>query len=110
MTTISELEEQKAKTLAMVEEWPPEWLSYSPEPGEWSAIQVLDHLVRAESGIVAAMRRGLRDPQEIGEKDRAGFAMVERVFLTERRVKAPDATAGAPPGPDVTLEDLRERW
>src|SRR5947209_570255 len=87
------LGEQKADMLASLEAWPAGLRVARPAAGGWSAVEVLDHLVRTESGITRYARAGLKASKKIGARDRLGFLLVERVFLSQRKVKVP---AGAP--------------
>jgi hypothetical protein len=105
------LEAQKAAMLARVSAWPAELQTRNPVEGEWSALQVLDHLVRTERGMCAMSAKGLAAPQKIGVKDRVGFAMVERVFRSRRRVKVPEPVKHfILPGEGLELRRIEDAW
>jgi hypothetical protein len=104
------LEEQKMAMLRGVSAWPVELLGTPPGNGRWSALQVLDHVVRVEMGISAEVVRGLGDPQRIGIRDRAGFIFVEQVLRSRRKVKVPAAVPKVLPGEGLELQEITVRW
>lgn len=110
MTTLSELEQQKAETLDLLHGWAPARLAYRPALGAWTAAEVIDHIAKVERGIVAAAQRGLLKPHRIGLRDRLGFLFIERIFLSPRRVKVPASAPQILPEPDVNLLTARLRW
>ena len=104
------LEAQKDAILAEVSGWPAELQTWRPAEG-WTALQVLDHLVRTEAGISAVARVRLAMPQRITVRDRVGFVFVERVFRSRRRVKVPDSVANViTPGEGLELGEIATRW
>jgi hypothetical protein len=108
---IGQLEEQKRVMLAEVSAWPAELRDVTPADGGWSALGVLDHLVRTESGICCLAAQGLATPRRIGVRDRIGFAVVERVFRSRRRVKVPGSVATIIcPGEGLELGAIAARW
>jgi hypothetical protein len=105
------IEQQKSAMLATVSAWPAELQALHPTNGGWSALEVLDHLVRVEVGISAEVAKGLAQPQRLGIRDRVGFVFVERVFLSRRRVKVPQAVKELVlPGRDLGLGEIAARW
>ena len=108
---IRRLEQQKGMVLATVQGWPAELLAARPADGGWTGLEVLDHLVRTESGICGVVARGLATPQRISLRDRVGFLFVERVFLSRRRVKVPASVEEfILPGEGLELEEIAARW
>jgi hypothetical protein len=85
------IEQQKNAVLATVEAWPAELQALRRADGGWSALEVLDHLVRVETEIAAEVAKGLAEPRRLGVRDLLGFVFVQRVFLSRRRVKVPGA-------------------
>ena len=60
------LEAQKAAMLARVSAWPAELQTRNPVEGEWSALQVLDHLVRTSEGCAPCPPKGWRLRRRLG--------------------------------------------
>ncbi len=110
MTAFADIEAKKTAMLGRIAAWPAERLTYRPSPGEWSAIQVLDHLVKVETGVLAAVRRGLEAPHRIGVRDRLGFLLVDVVFRSRRRVKVPMSAKRVLPDHEADMTDLVQRW
>ena len=105
------LEAQKDAILAEVGGWPAELQRWRPADGGWSALQVLDHLVRTEAGISAVARVRLAMPQRITVRDRVGFVFVEHVFRSRRRVRVPGSVANViAPGEGLELAEIATRW
>jgi len=108
---MSGLREQKSALEVEVRGWPEELRAKRPPDGGWCALQVLDHLVRTESGICSAIPAALHKPARIGLRDRVGFAFVERVFQTRRRVRVPRSVVGIIwPGDRLELGEIERRW
>lgn len=112
MTTewIERLEEPRRVLLDRVGLWPDELQARRPADGGWSALEVLEHLVRTEVGICGVVERNLSAPRRIGLRDRMGFAMVERRFLSPGRVKVPDAVKEILPCESLGLSEVAARW
>jgi hypothetical protein len=105
------LVEQKAALLAEVGEWPAQLRARRPADGGWSALQVLDHLVRTEAEICGVVAKRLGDPARIGLRDKVGFAFVERVFRSRRRVKVPEPVKEIIlPREELELLEIAARW
>ncbi len=81
---------------------------FRPEKGSWSALEVVEHLVRVEEGILSRVKP--REPRTWREAVRSKVALelVSLHFLLGRRAKAP-VQAILPIG-GVTLADLGTRW
>ena len=105
------LERQKSEMLAELSGWPADLREWRPADGGWSALEVLDHLVRTEVGICGVVTRVLAKPRRIGVRDRVGFLFVERVFRSRRRVKVPRSVAQViNPGEGLEFGDISARW
>lgn len=109
-TTFVQLETKKSELLDLLGRWPEEYLLFRPADGGWSAVQVVDHLVRTEVEIVAAARRGLAQPHRIGARDRAGTWFLQRVFESDRKVKAPGKVTAIMPADAPSLSECAQRW
>lgn len=110
MTSFGALEQQRAEILEALADWSATRLSYKATLKAWSASEVIDHLVKLESEIVAAAMRSTTNSHPIRVRDRIGFFLLERLFRTDRRVRVPAATAEVLPEPDVDLVDVVQRW
>lgn len=107
---LERLEAEKTALLDELRQWSPDRLVLRPAEDCWSALEVLDHIVLTEREIAGAVRKGLATPQRVGVRDRLGFAMVERIFMTDRRVKAPKSVTTILPGKDLALDGIAARW
>ncbi|HEX3569758.1 MAG TPA: DinB family protein [Acidobacteriaceae bacterium] len=105
------LEEQKSAVLAEIGGWPEELRLWRPTDGGWSALEVLDHLVRTEVGICGAVAGRLAKPERIRVRDRVGFVFVERVLRSRRRVRVPDSVKEIIlPGEGLEWWEMAARW
>ena len=87
--TFLKLERQKAEMLGETAAWSAAGLRFRPEPGSWSALEVLDHVVKVEINVMDAARHNLPEGHPIGFKDRLGGLMVNAVMRSPKRVKVP---------------------
>ena len=110
MKTLTALESETETLLSKLDGWSQACLSYRPSVTTWSALQVLEHLVKTEEEILVLARKGAQNPHRIGVRDRLGFFSIMRVFQTNRRVKTPSSAAQVLPGLGLALDILRERW
>ncbi len=102
------IDHQRRALLAEVDELTPEQLVFRPAEGSWSVLEVVEHLVRVDEGIVSRVNK--RRPRTWGEAARARLSLqlMSVYFLLGRRFKAPVQTI-LPQG-GVTLTDLGARW
>ena len=107
---LAQLEQQKTEALGAVEGWSPARLAYRTAPDTWSTVEIFDHLVKTETGILTATKQGLEDPHRIGVRDRAGFMLIDRVFRSQRKVKVPASASQVLPDAGVSLESIIGRW
>lgn len=94
----------------MVRGWSTAKLAFRPAPDAWSAIEVLDHIVKVEDRITAAARIGLRAPHRIGLRDRLGFLFIDRLFRSRHRVKVPRSAADVLPDRMAKLDSICRHW
>jgi len=109
-TAFTALEDQKLAFLATLESLPPAHLAHTPALGVWSALQVLDHLVRVEVGTSVATRRGLRSPHHVSEQDRMAAQRLDDGLRSEARYTVPAGAESAHPAPNPEWNDLVDRW
>lgn len=110
MASFAYIQKQKEALLARVALWPEANLFFRPSPAGWSAVEIFDHLVRTESAILSAARSGLDRPHPIGLSDRARTFLLNSLFRTRARVKAPGAVTQILPAPDLRFAEIRSRW
>jgi hypothetical protein len=105
---LDRIDRQRRALLAEVDELGPEQLVFRPREGDWSALDVVEHLVRVEEAIISRVKQ--RPPRTWREAARARLSLelISVYFLVGRRFKAP-VPAILPQG-GVTLADLSTRW
>jgi hypothetical protein len=104
------LEAQRTETLAELSDWSPDRVSFRPAPGSWSAVEVLDHIVRAETGTIADVRIGLRNPHLLRAEDRPGIAALDRALRSEQTFVVPPGAKAIYPDTQTTLSQVAGRW
>lgn len=88
------------------------WLNRAPEPGAWSIVQVVGHLVLAESGTLDYIAKKIQAPPE--KIPGAGISSALRswalgaALASPLRRKAPERSR--PGGEPESLESVRGRW
>lgn len=108
--TLATLEHQKAALIAELAALPPAQRAYRPAPGQWSAVEVLDHLVRVEREILVAARRGVASPQRRGLRDRVGVALLDWLFRSDRRVRVPTSVPQVLPAAGADFATVCGEW
>ena len=107
------LERQKADILVRVRDWPADRLAYRSAAREWSAAEIIDHVVKVEHAILGAVRRGVQEPQEphpVGVADRLRSLLIYLLFRTPYRVRVPRSAPEVLPAQDVDLDDAIAHW
>lgn len=105
-----DLETQRTKLLAELSEWSRSRLIFRPSPGEWSAVEVLDHIVKAEAGTIAQMQIGLRKPRNIDNEARPNIAALDRALRSDQKFQVPPDAVAIHPDAQTTLADVTKRW
>jgi uncharacterized damage-inducible protein DinB len=105
---LARLESRRRELMAEADQLTGEQLTFRPSPNAWSALEVIEHLVKVEEEIAARVRprapRGL-----IGTvKAKAALAAMGVLFGVGGRIKVP--VQGILPLGGVTLSDLATRW
>jgi uncharacterized damage-inducible protein DinB len=108
--TFESLEADRTRVLAQLAEWPAGCINFRLAPGAWSAPEVLDHIVRSETGITTMMRRGLSSPHTFGEQDRSKLEALYEALRSDRYFQVPPGAEAAHPDPQTTLPDVASRW
>ena len=104
------LESQKSLLLSKLAAMPDSALQHKPTAAEWSALEIADHLVRTESGIVAAAIEFLPQRVPVPASDRIRGRMIEWLFRTPAKVKVPPTVSEVLPGHGISLEAVAARW
>jgi hypothetical protein len=105
-----DLEKQRVGVLAKLEAWEPERVYFRPQPGAWCAVEVLDHIVRAETETLADVRVGLADARKLSPEHRPGIATLGRALRSEASFRIPAGASSICPDACATLEEVCWRW
>jgi len=105
-----QLEVQRTGLLAEFSQWPAARLRFRLAPHAWSVVEVLDHIVRAESGTIADIRAGLLRPHPLGSEERPGVAALDRALRSDRAFTVPAEAPEIHPDAQATLADVAPRW
>ena len=108
--SFARLERQKADILARVADWPADRLASRPVAKEWSAAEVIDHLMKVEHGILAAVRRGVHAPHPVRVADRLRSFLIYLLFRTPYKVRVPRSAPEVLPDQHVVLDAAVTRW
>jgi hypothetical protein len=81
--------------------------SRTPEGGGWSAVQVAQHLMLAETAFLEAVESG-RPVRRRPIRDALGSAAVKAAFRVGLRVRIP--TPRVDPDPPLPLPEVERRW
>jgi hypothetical protein len=105
------LERQKSRTLQKILAIPSEQLQRRPESGSWCILEVLDHVIRAERGVLHMMRQNLTAEHSTSVRETLKSVAVLVAMLLPVRIRMPDSvTSIRPKLPDGGLEEIREEW
>ena len=87
----------------------PERLAFRPDGKGWCALDVVQHLVLVEEGVVGyARKKLLSPPQPVSFLDRTKLALLAALMRSPIRVRAP--LPQVVPGEIVPLGDTSVRW
>jgi uncharacterized damage-inducible protein DinB len=76
---------------ALVASHSPEAQRFRPGIGEWSMLQVMKHLIIAETGILNAIKKSLQRPQlqDNGFMQKASYLLTQTILRLPVKIKAP---------------------
>lgn len=105
------LERQRAALLESLRPLDDARLRFSPAPGSWSLMQVVEHLVLVEELTLAQMATVTPRPVPLKKRLRtsAMIGIIQLAFRAGARIRAPSG-ALKPPVTGVTLDELARRW
>ncbi|WP_109484565.1 DinB family protein [Occallatibacter savannae] len=110
MTSLSTLEEQKHELLRELNRWSPVQLAFHPSANEWSALNMLDHLIRTEREILAVIYRNDGQYHRFGMTDRLKNRLLCALFRTGRKVKVPSSARMVLPAEEAEFSALVAEW
>lgn len=96
--------------LARLRVWSPKQLQNRPAEGAWSALEVVDHLMRTERSIGDAARTYLPEKRSVSVEERARFLAISAMFRMPTRVRVPAAVSQILPSDTPSLDVLTEQW
>jgi uncharacterized damage-inducible protein DinB len=105
------LQRQKGAFLNDLATWDPAQLRLCCKPGSWSALQVLDHIIRTERGILAEMQQNVRQCDRVPLVHRVTSDLLILLMRSPARVKVPGLVSRVIlPGNEVDLPELTTAW
>lgn len=107
---VGPLQREKHAFLSELNGWLPAQV-YFRCAGSWCALEVLDHVVKAERGILADIQRNLVQANYVPLSHRIRSDLLILFMRTPARVRVPGALAPAVlPGIDLNLPTLIATW
>lgn len=109
LARFSKLETQRSKLLLSLEKVAPTRLELAPQPGAWSAAQVVLHLAMAEEGLMNYIDKKLSSGGHGPPGASAPFrlALLNLALAMPIKFKAPALVATIP---EASFAEARERW
>lgn len=109
--TFRRLERQRTATVRDLRSLSQEQLQTRPAPDSWSALEVLDHLIRSERAVLRSMRENMGHNHEATIQERLRNGIVTVMMLLPTRLRIPGSVSFLAPqtgGGDLQL--LAEAW
>lgn len=110
MSTFLKIEDQKRELLGELGGWEAERLRFQPGENEWSALQMVDHIIRTEREILLVVYGNEGVNRRVGAVDRIRTRFLHSVFRSGRRVKVPASVPIILPGAAKELDVLGKEW
>lgn len=105
------LEKRKAAFLLDLKTWTPRQLAFRPPRGGWSALEVLDHVVKTERGITEEMEKNLPDRRRVPALDAVRSRLLIALMNSRLRFKVPiEVSARVWPEPVADLDIMLLSW
>jgi hypothetical protein len=108
--SFAKFERSKTKLNSRLSTWPEIRLKHRPDSSRWSALQVLDHLVKVERALLSDLKSHLPDGKPVSFKERCGALVVNLVMRSPVRVKVPAGASVVIPNHDEALFATFARW
>jgi len=107
------LDRQKQPVLEELATFGQKLCQFRPDPAQWSAIDVVEHLVRTEQGILAEMRDALGNgnaASAVPVSNQVRGWLLTALFRTPCRVRVPQSAASVLPRRSTGLGQLAVQW
>ena len=85
-------------------------LHFQPDSNSWCALDVLDHVIKTESTILAMVRQQLPNKNRVTLQNRAGAMLVNAIMRSPIRVKVPRQATMVLPSTESDLPDITANW
>jgi uncharacterized damage-inducible protein DinB len=102
-------ERQRKKLLAELADWTPEQLAFRPAAGGWSALEVVDHLVKMDRGIAGQFAAEPSQRKVLG-KTKWRSRIVNTYLRFPTKFLVPESAGALHPSPQVPLGENAEKW
>ena len=109
-TRFDHLERHKQRVVARLETLGPSQAHLCPQPGAWSALEVLDHLVKVELACLNAVRKTLPDGVSVPFAARCKAYGVIAAMRLPVRVKVPPQASAVVPDTSPEFATLAPLW
>jgi hypothetical protein len=96
--------------LAQVGSWSPARQAFRESPASWSAIGVLDHLVKVDRGVLANIRHHLPNGRSVKLKHEIYRVLVFGTLVLPTRVGQPAGAGPIEPDADADLGMVTDQW
>lgn len=111
LASYSQLERSTQQMLALLAGWTPDQLQFRPQPGAWSALDVIEHLMLTEKSVLEGMQRNVGKGHAVTVGGRCRSAMVLAVMGLPTRVKVPaSVTFVLPSAASTNLPAAAASW
>jgi DinB superfamily len=104
------IEVERFEVLFDLGNWPQPYLTFRPSAEAWCAVEVLDHIVKSESGMLKRVCEGLQQPHPLINEDRSRVASLERALRSDRKFPVPSGARSTYPNSQARFSEVIERW
>jgi len=104
------IEKQKQTFLHFLSSWTPQQLRFKPSATSWSALEVIDHVLKTESGIFAEMQSNLPLSRTTTFQNRFRGFLLNTLMSSPVRLKVPVRLSVVLPGTARDLSELAAAW
>jgi uncharacterized damage-inducible protein DinB len=109
VSRLEAMDVRKDALLRLLSDQPPDRLALRPPSGGWNALDVVQHLVLVEEGVLGyAGKKRQGPPQPVPFLDRGRLGLLVAVLRSPLRFRAP--APQVVPAETLPLDGLRARW